>query len=234
MKMFLMIVLLAVLSACTTTQTKAPVETPTVVTAPQIEAPAATPVKEVKYSAAWDGKAGTALWTASLVESLKTSGAALYDVKITDAADWCPKFNSLDTDKKTQFFVTLISTMVKRESNFKPETSYKEGFNDSKGNPVISRGLLQISKESANQKAYDCKIQSEQELHDVATNLNCGVKIIKKWVVEDKVIATSVKKSVLSSSYNHYGAARYWSVARSSSNSKAVIQAATKSLPFCN
>lgn len=231
---YILIIALAFLIGCSTTKTKAPVDAPPVIVEnPVEEYPKKIEIiPEKKYSASWDSKAGTESWTSSLERSLHSSGLALYDVKIEDAAEWCPKYNSLNTDEKTQFYVMLISTMAKRESNFKPETSYKEGFNDSKGNPVISRGLLQISKESANQKAYGCSIQSEQELHDVETNLRCGVKILNHWISKDRKIASS-EKGFFQTNYTHYGAARYWSVARSSSSSKAVLTKATNSLSFC-
>lgn len=102
----------------------------------------------------------------------------------------------------------LISIMAKYESSFKPETSYAEGGN-LKG--VISRGLLQISKDSAN--GYGCGITDAKHLHDPKTNLECAVKILARWAAKDGTLMGEPK----------LGCARYWSVCRKSSGSNAKI-----------
>jgi hypothetical protein len=107
----------------------------------------------------------------------------------------------------------LISIMAKYESNFKPETNYTEGFNDSKGKPVISRGLLQISQESANQRAYNCQIKDAKQLNDTKTNLECAVNIIHFQAVKHNSLMGEPKK----------GCSAYWSVCRVSSKSNAKI-----------
>lgn len=106
-----------------------------------------------------------------------------------------------------------ISIMAKFESSFKPETSYKESFKDAKGNYVISRGLLQLSIESANQKAYSCGIKTADELHNPKININCAVKIAAYWINKDQVFFGGDK----------LGIGRYWSVGRKSSGSNAKI-----------
>lgn len=207
------ILLAALLFGCATTQ-------------PVIDQPIEQkPEPSVEYKAFWDSKPEGKEWTQFTVDALGKYGQGLLNLSNpSDANAYCPKFKSLNIEQKTQVWVTLISAMAKRESNFKPETSYKEGFNDSKGNPVISRGLLQISKESANQSAYGCKIVNESELHDPKTNINCGILILSKWVPQDNAIGT--KK---------LGGARYWSVLRDTSEtSQAYIRSQTKSLSFCN
>ena len=52
----------------------------------------------------------------------------------------------------------LMVEMARYESGFKPEATYKENFKDSQGRFIISRGLYQLSVESANQKAYGCGV----------------------------------------------------------------------------
>lgn len=105
----------------------------------------------------------------------------------------------------------LVSIMAKYESNFKPETNYAESFNDSKGKPVISRGLLQISQESAN--GYNCNIVKPEQLNDPKTNLFCAVQIIHRWAIRDNTLMGEPKK----------GCARYFSVCRAASKSNAKI-----------
>lgn len=93
----------------------------------------------------------------------------------------------------------LISIIAKRESNFDPSVKYNETGHLS---GVVSRGLLQISKDSAN--GYGCSITDEKQLHDAQVNLSCGVKILSKWARKDKTLIGQPK----------LGCARYWSVCR--------------------
>lgn len=109
--------------------------------------------------------------------------------------------------------ILTIAKMAQYESSFKPSESYTESFTDSKGAAVISRGLLQISQESANQKAYACNIKKADELHDPKINLECAVKIAVYWINKDGVFFGGEK----------LGLGRYWSVGRVSSKSNAKI-----------
>lgn len=134
-----------------------------------------------------------------------------WDKSLREAVKMIPA-NTKTTCKKldvSECSAQLISKMAQYESSFKPDTTYKEGFNDAKGRPVISRGLLQLSIESANQSAYACGIKEAQELHDPEVNLKCAAKIVAYWAKKDGVLIGQPKK----------GCARYWSVCRESSGS---------------
>jgi hypothetical protein len=74
---------------------------------------------------------------------------------------------------------------------------------------VISRGLFQLSIESANQKAYGCGFKTEQEIHEPLKNISCMVKIVNHWLNKDLVFFGGTK----------LGLGRYHSVARASSES---------------
>ncbi len=115
-----------------------------------------------------------------------------------------------------------LSIMAKRESGFNPKARYEEAFRDKKGNPVISRGLFQLSVESANQKAYGCNIKNSKELHDPLINISCAVKIANHWLNKDKIFFTPKTKET--GRIPHFGFSRYWSVARPSSGSFPEVQ----------
>lgn len=119
----------------------------------------------------------------------------------------CKKLNAKDC------LIQTISIMAKYESSFNPAEKYTESFADASGVKVVSRGLLQVSQESANQKAYDCKITDPKQLHDPKINLECAVKIAVKWINQDGVFFGGDK----------LGLGRYWSVGRKSSGSNAKI-----------
>lgn len=101
----------------------------------------------------------------------------------------------------------LISIMAKYESSFDPKAKYNETGHLA---GVVSRGLLQISLDSANQKAYDCKLTDAQQLHDPIINLQCAVKIMHYQAKKHGVLLNGSKES---------GAGAYWSVGRSTSKS---------------
>jgi hypothetical protein len=175
-------------------------------------------------------------WADEALAVVRAEGLAAVHVK--DAKDFCP--NGL-TERN---WVHLLAAMVKYESGFKPDTSYKEcskskgtygssgkWFDAHKaycipGDPrdegvAISRGLIQISIRSGN--AYGCGLESPQELHDSATNLACAGKILKRWTAQDGVVAGGASGA-------WRGGARYWSVLRSTGR-LADVKRTLK--PFC-
>jgi hypothetical protein len=169
------------------------------------------PVEPTTYKADWP----SGEYTLILDKALDDLGADLLAYVPKDMHSWCPTRR----DSKA-FYIMLFSALARFESNFKPNASYTESFKDSKGNYVVSRGLLQISKESAN--GYGCAIKDEKELHDPETNLRCGVRIAARWVQRDGVIQGK-------SGTTWQGMARYWSPFRKDDRISA-IKAKTKAV----
>lgn len=185
--------------------------------------PSKTIIVDARPSLAWDGKHSEAgLWTEYVLQALEKS--KLPDASPKDFADWCPAFPKLTKTKKSEVFAALISKMAQYESGYKNSHTYKEDFKDAKGNYVISRGLLQISQESAN--GYSCGITDAQMLHQARVNLSCGVKIIDRWVGRDGVFAGYSEGKWL-------GVGRYWSVMRSRSKSYEKIRAYLRNYETC-
>lgn len=179
----------------------------------------AKPLWEAKVA---DGKN----WTLHVMNKLDTLGVEMLDILPTDFATFCPKYNKFTYTQKKEFWTYLISAMTQYESKFNPKARYEEDFSDSNGEPVISRGLLQISIESAN--SYDCGFRNTQELHDPYLNLNCGIRILNRWVGErDFRIAGKVDSK-------WRGGARYWSVLRTTSGSYKSIVNLTKGTALCS
>jgi len=144
-----------------------------------------------------------------------------------DIKYFCPTYPKLNQQQRRKFWVGLLSAMAKPESNFQPHRYYTEKFADARGRRVVSRGLLQISIESANQQRYDCDIPQATLLHDPKVNLTCGVKILAKWVKTDGVIAKSRKARA------NVGGSRYWSTLREQHGHLRKIAEFTRTLPFC-
>lgn len=177
--------------------------------------------------------------TTLTTEALKTKALAWgdkypeWDKALTDAVN----SSTLSADVKhpckslsaKECLIQTISIMAKYESGFKPQEQYKEAFKDAKGNYVVSRGLLQISIESANQKAYACNIKDAKELHDPKINLECAVKIAVYWINKDAVFFGDRTDSDKNKKI-YLGLGRYNSVARSSSKSSEKIKEYLRSL----
>lgn len=158
-------------------------------------------------------------WTEHATKALDDLGENLLGMSPPlDASEYCPRFGDLTKEQRKVFYVNLLSFIARLESDFNPEATYEEGFKDAKGKPVVSRGLLQLSQESAN--LYGCGIRSASDLHDAATNLRCGVRVLNKWVAADRRIGSS-----------SIGGGRYWAVLRDPKRAK--ILARTNSLPLC-
>lgn len=172
--------------------------------------------------ARWESKnRDGASWSQHVYDTLPTLAANLLKKDPADIASFCPAYSDLSTSDKKNFWVYLISGMTELESNQDPATTYTEKFTDAKGNRVISRGLLQISIESGN--SYGCGFKSADELHDPIKNLDCGLRIMNKWIGADGRIQGYAA--------HWLGAARYWSTLRASKAN--IIQGWTKALRMC-
>lgn len=192
---------------------------------PATPAPAPTPAPSGANAPLWESKATDGKkWTAHVLNKLDTLGADILDVIPADAATFCPKYTKLTYGERKQVWAYLMSAMVKYESNFKTSTKYQESFDDAHGDPVISRGLLQISIESAN--SYGCGFRNAEELHDPELNLDCGIRILNRWLDRDGRIAGKVDGG-------WKGGARYWSVLRTTSGSYSSVVSLTKAIPLC-
>lgn len=174
----------------------------------------ANPPAPLLYKADWPNEE----WSKILLEMLELYGKDLLDGPTPKDAE-AFSFKATTREERKAFYLMLISSMARYESSFKPETKYTEGFKDSTGEFVISRGLIQLSYESV--RAYGVKLKNAEELHDVRKNLEATVVILNRWVSRDGVIAKTTGD-------DHFGGARYWSVLRSSKPAKAKIQVKLK------
>lgn len=174
--------------------------------------------------AAWSAHNEDGSWTRAAEYAVANS--ELPTLHPADIQQFCPQYGRLPSQQRKQFWVGLLSAMSGPESNFRPASFYQERFHDRKGKPVVSRGLLQISQESANQQRYGCDIRHPSLLHDPVINLACGVRILSLWVKRDKLIASPAGSAPK-------GGGRYWSTLRHSNGKTAQISDFTRRLPIC-
>ncbi len=173
----------------------------------------------------WTGKhADVDDWNQYVFDGLDTFGGNLMSVTPKDISQFCPKYSNLNLKNKKYFWISLIAAMSRFESNFNPQASFREGFTDSRGKYVVSRGLLQLSYESA--RGYGCPISKSNDLHIPKINLECTIRILDRWIGRDSHISAKWSGS-------WKGGARYWSVLRKRSTLSS-IKAKTSSLGVCN
>lgn len=183
------------------------------------------PVEEEIIRARWESSQRDGVeWSKHVYQALDALGPDLLRGQVNDVEDFCPGYGSLSLADRKNFWVYLMSSMTEFESGHRPETSYRENFVDSRGQNVISRGLLQLSIESAN--AYGCGFQKPEDLHDPKRNLSCGIRILNRWVKNDRRLAGKLENK-------WQGGARYWSVLRFTNQPLAKIQGYTRSIDIC-
>lgn len=173
---------------------------------------------------AWDVRIEGRTWTSTTMGAIDTLAPALLTTLPADIDAFCPGYRTASPANRRAFYTSMLAELARYESNFEPTTRFQEPtIKDRAGRPVVSRGLLQISQESAN--GYGCGITSEAQLHDATVNLQCGVRILGKWVVQDQLIAGF-------SAGAWRGASRYWSPFRDRAK-LADMQSALNALPYC-
>lgn len=187
-------------------------------TAPVLHQEAPVPVEEETMIADWPSQQ----WSEYTAKALDDLGSQMIQTVPRDINSWCPGYSTKTKAERKKFWVMLISSLANFESSFNPNETYEEDFHDANGADVISRGLLQLSQESANQARYGCNIQRAEDLFDPETNIRCAVRIMDYWVPHDLVIQ----------GYDHgnwLGVGRYWSPMRADSKIKK-MQLKTKSV----
>ena len=206
---------------------------------PEPEVPVIAEPAPLVIEVDWASVPEGADWTDITAKAVDELGSGLIASSPSDVSRFCPQYETLDDEAKRAFWVSLVSAMARPESNFNPAVSFneydnckypgcKDDFTTRDGRKVVSRGLLQMSQESANgYKRFGCEIaiEDEETLHDPETNLRCGVVILARWVSADGQIAKDASP--------YRGGARYWSVLRRPGKI-AGIQNFTANTSYCS
>lgn len=162
-------------------------------------------------------------WDKIAIDAIKKSNG-FTNILPKDMDLYCPNYKNLKKDDQISFYVALMSALAYYESSYNPKESYTEDFPDANGRPVVSMGLLQLSKESGNSRKYNCGIKDANELYDVTVNINCAVKILSYWIVADQYIGKNGSSNT--------GFARYWGPFRKPKRFEA-MQEKTRGLSIC-
>lgn len=210
-----------------------PLPSPTAVPSPS---PTPTPQDSVEVAPLWEAKRPVdgKLWTAHAVSVVEKDGAALLS-GTSDIASFCPSYAQATYAERVNFWVYLVSAVVKYESGFDPADRYAEtalGIDAVTKLPVFSEGLLQLSYQDVlsypfcnefdwSQDQYLAATDPAKTIFDPYKNLTCGIRILNEQVRRKGLLAVR----------------GYWSTlfpAQQNSHSKVPqIQAMTTQLAFC-
>lgn len=212
---------------------------------PTPKPPVATPAPSTggssgSYKAYWEGKhPDAANWTRYAQEAIERYGDSMIK-GAQDIQDFCPMYDRLGHQDKTNFWVELLAAMTKFESSFKPTMRYTEstmGTDPVTGKQVVSEGLLQLSYQD--ERSYrsvlpagvcDFDFESDSKLAitdvrrtilDPKTNLICGIGILNRQIDRYGKIAIA--------------SGAYWAVIKSNSKYSKLteIRQITRNLSFC-
>ena len=126
-----------------------------------------------------------------------------------DGKEFCP--NGL-TQRN---WVHMMASIAKHESNYDPKLVYKEKFKNSRGEFILSTGLHQISYEQSRHKDYGYPNVTTEQLKDPKTNIDIAVKIMRRLVTADGVVANHTGTT-------WKGGAKAWSVLRTTGKLQSV------------
>ena len=140
--------------------------------------PLAVQQSSVVPVAAWDDLPAGSTWTAAVLSALDGPGRALIDTFPSDAANFCPAFESGGAATRKAFWVSFLSVLAGEESTWREDVSGGDGR---------WHGLLQISPATA--RGYGCESSTADGLKSGPANLACGVRIMAATVARDGVIA---------------------------------------------
>ena len=153
----------------------------------------------------------------------------------SDVTQFCPKYFALSLNEKRNFWVYLVSAIVKYESAFNPTTRYREttmGIDPITGEQVYSEGLLQLSYQD--KLAYPfcdefdwsrdrllSRTDPTKTIFDPFKNLRCGIRILN-WQVRrfNKIAVDRGQYWVVLKPYSRY-------------SKLSEIRALTSGLSFC-
>jgi hypothetical protein len=199
--------------------------------------PASSPTAAVPMTVAplWEAPRAAAgiSWTRFASILVLTEAPALMK-GTNDVQSFCPSYYRLTTDEKVNFWVYLISAVVKYESGFKPLSRMREtglGSDSVTKLPVYSEGLLQLSYQDGRNYSFCNEFDWSKDrllgaadprktILDPIKNLRCGIRILNKVVGRRNLIA--------------FDSGHYWSTLMPKHSPVHSIQAMTRKISICN
>lgn len=133
------------------------------------------------------------------LNEVKKQGLA--DLKPRDAVAFFP-----NGEITPEGWVNVLSLVSYKESGWNPNTTFKEGMKNSKGETVVSTGLYQLSYESV--KGYGFQDATTEKLKDPYYNTTAAIAIMKRGIERTGLIEQNNSYwSVLRPNHRNYAGA---------------------------
>jgi len=151
-----------------------------------------------------------------------------------DVTLFCPAYPGLTAEERVKMWVFWMSALAEQETtNFDPKEDFEEkkGARTANGSIDVSRGLFQLSTESASNPHYGCGHQTIESLRDPVSNIQCAVKTISFLIRRDGVVGTHVSSSPPTAT----GAAKVFGTLwpGKSNHPREAIVKITRAFPLC-
>lgn len=209
------------------------------------------PAEPSEIKLAWNGKHKDAdKWTTFTLQTIRTIGADMAASNPLDAEAFCPSYKKLTADERVEFYAQLISKMVQYESSYNPASFMYEcsktknnygsnarwdeergwcmkGGHSLDGGYVISRGLMQMSLESA--QSYGCPVKVPQDMHDPYKSLDCAIRVMNRFIPAPRPYMGATRGHGSIAGYSSTrkawnGAAAYWAVIRETKDANGKVK----------
>lgn len=170
----------------------------------------------INNSFLWDTENPSRGWGHYTANFILSNATELLNDPPSDVEDFCPAYNQINDKKKAIFWVHLMNAIAKKESLFDPGVMNDESGFGPNGLDVVSRGLLQISLSSSQNRNYQrlgCPVETKEDLHNPIKNLQCGVAIFNHLTNDHNCISCDYP-STHRKAGKTAGIARYWSTLR--------------------
>jgi hypothetical protein len=137
-------------------------------------------------------------WDALIADALPTEllGPAVPE----DVRDFCPRFFALGAGEARAFWAYFFQALAAAESGFRVAARFQEagipGTDAVTGRPIWSEGLLQLSYQDSAFHGCDFRWETDRllpasdprkSIFDPRANLECGIRILYKQVVQKKL-----------------------------------------------
>lgn len=166
-------------------------------------------VEKVPHPLPWDTYNPSGTWAHAVQKGFAVNkNVWLLTEPPRDVLDFCPRFESLTSEQRSYFWMSLIAKISYYESLFIPITASDEGRFDPGKVGVISSGLTQISLKSSQATCYQERgcaiIKNQDDLFNPDKNLRCAIGIMS-------CLAETADCISCKSNGRWQGIAKYWS-----------------------
>lgn len=171
---------------------------------------------DFKDKVVWDKESYAKNWSKMAKALVLENGRFFVENPPTDIKEYCPKYEEKSDEERAEFWVHLMASIAKYETNFQPgRVNDESAFGN--GLEVVSRGLLQISHRSVQSekiRGNGCLVENKMDLHKPEHSIRCGLALFKTLTSGTGENCISCKYKEEEKKDRFAGIAFYWATLR--------------------